>query len=161
MTRRPGRSAANDPGLDRPAECQGRRRSAWSARPGTSMSTSRSASRCDENLDDDRARASSHAKTRMAEVMFDAEHFFDGYKANPAYALRMRRGGLQRRRALDRAVRHQRRHAAARDRAHRRRRGARRSRATISASIATTTPRTRSPIRWPRCAPARGRCRAR
>jgi 2-isopropylmalate synthase len=28
-----------------------------------------------------------HARTRMEEVMFDAEHFFDGYKANPAYAL--------------------------------------------------------------------------
>src|SRR3546814_7661901 len=27
------------------------------------------------------------ALTRKAEVMFDAEHFFDGYKANPAYAL--------------------------------------------------------------------------
>ena len=26
-------------------------------------------------------------KTRMDEVMFDAEHFFDGYKANPEYAL--------------------------------------------------------------------------
>src|SRR5215475_6212498 len=28
-----------------------------------------------------------HAKSRMDEVMFDAEHFFDGYKANPDYAL--------------------------------------------------------------------------
>ena len=28
-----------------------------------------------------------HAKTRMDEAMFDAEHFFDGYKANPDYAL--------------------------------------------------------------------------
>ena len=27
------------------------------------------------------------AKTRVDEVMFDAEHFFDGYKANPDYAL--------------------------------------------------------------------------
>ncbi|MCL2356066.1 MAG: citramalate synthase [Defluviitaleaceae bacterium] len=26
-------------------------------------------------------------KTRMSEVMFDAEHFFDGYKKNPEYAL--------------------------------------------------------------------------
>ena len=28
-----------------------------------------------------------HALTRKDEVMLDAEHFFDGYKANPAYAL--------------------------------------------------------------------------
>ena len=29
----------------------------------------------------------SYAKGRMDEVMFDAEHFFDGYKANPDYAM--------------------------------------------------------------------------
>ena len=28
-----------------------------------------------------------YAKSRMDEVMFDAEHFFDGYKANPDYAM--------------------------------------------------------------------------
>src|SRR5918999_658351 len=28
-----------------------------------------------------------YAKDRMDEVMFDAEHFFDGYKANPDYAM--------------------------------------------------------------------------
>ena len=28
-----------------------------------------------------------YAKGRMEEVMFDAEHFFDGYKANPDYAM--------------------------------------------------------------------------
>jgi 2-isopropylmalate synthase len=27
------------------------------------------------------------ASSRVSEVMFDAEHFFDGYKANPAYAM--------------------------------------------------------------------------
>ena len=31
---------------------------------------------------------------RKREVMFDAEHFFDGYKANPDYAHAMRQGGL-------------------------------------------------------------------
>ena len=30
----------------------------------------------------------SYLKKRMDEVIYDAEHFFDGYKANPAYALR-------------------------------------------------------------------------
>src|SRR3546814_17857184 len=33
------------------------------------------------------AESVAHALTRKAEVMFDAEHFFDGYKANPAYAM--------------------------------------------------------------------------
>src|SRR3546814_19244377 len=33
------------------------------------------------------AESVAHALTRKPEVMFDAEHFFDGYKANPAYAL--------------------------------------------------------------------------
>jgi 2-isopropylmalate synthase len=33
------------------------------------------------------AESVAHALTRKDEVMFDAEHFFDGYKANPAYAL--------------------------------------------------------------------------
>lgn len=28
-----------------------------------------------------------HAKSKVDEVMFDAEHFFDGYKANPEFAL--------------------------------------------------------------------------
>jgi 2-isopropylmalate synthase len=28
-----------------------------------------------------------YAKRRVGEVMYDAEHFFDGYKSNPAYAL--------------------------------------------------------------------------
>jgi len=30
----------------------------------------------------------SYLKSRVAEVIFDAEHFFDGYKNNPGYALR-------------------------------------------------------------------------
>lgn len=34
------------------------------------------------------ANSVSHLKARMAEVFFDAEHFFDGYKANPEYALK-------------------------------------------------------------------------
>ena len=28
-----------------------------------------------------------HATKKTGEVMFDAEHFFDGFKANPAFAL--------------------------------------------------------------------------
>src|SRR3546814_19835798 len=33
------------------------------------------------------AESVAHAATRKSEVMFDAEHFLDGYKANPAYAM--------------------------------------------------------------------------
>ena len=50
------------------------------------MSMSRSASTRARERRDDRgqhARSPSHAR----EAMFDAEHFFDGYKANPGYAL--------------------------------------------------------------------------
>ncbi len=65
------------------------------------------------------------------------------------------------RRALGGDVRHQRRHAAARDRADRRRGRRASSPAPSSPSTPTTTPATRSPIRSPPSAPARGRCRAR
>ena len=54
-------------------------------------------------------------------VFFDAEHFFDGYKANPEYALRVHRGGGHPRRRLRGAVRHQRRFAAPRGAADHRR----------------------------------------
>ena len=50
-------------------------------------------------------------------VFFDAEHFFDGYKANPEFALRVLERPQQGRGAG--AVRHQRRLAAARGPAHR------------------------------------------
>jgi len=79
----------------------------------------------------------------MDEVMFDAEHFFDGYRPIPIMrwpAL----GGGESRRTLAGAVRHQRRDPAARDRAHRGRSSQERSRAIASASTRTTTPRTPS-----------------
>ena len=40
----------------------------------------------EENIENLRA-SFAHIKTRGREGLFDAEHFFDGYKANPAYAL--------------------------------------------------------------------------
>ena len=39
-----------------------------------------------ENLDNIRA-SFAHVKAKGREAMFDAEHFFDGYKSDPAYAL--------------------------------------------------------------------------
>ena len=53
-------------------------------------------------------------------VFFDAEHFFDGYKANPEYALRVLEAAATNGADVPRAVRHQRRLAAARGAAHRR-----------------------------------------
>ena len=85
MTRRAGRSAANDPGLQAilapridAVTMVGK---SWDFQVQVALGIE-----MDENL---RMIADSvvHAKSRVAEVMFDAEHFFDGYKDNPAYAL--------------------------------------------------------------------------
>ena len=35
-----------------------------------------------------------HAVARGREVLFDAEHFFDGYRANPEFALACARAAL-------------------------------------------------------------------
>ena len=86
MTRRPGRSAANDPGLA--ALLQAKARSVcmvgktWDFHVDVALELA--ARRKPRH---DRATASPDAKGRKGEVMFDAEHFFDGYKANPDYAL--------------------------------------------------------------------------
>ena len=85
MTRRAGRSADNDPGLQailttkaRVATMVGK---SWDFQVTTALGIE-----LDENL---RMISESvaHARTKVEEVMFDAEHFFDGYKANPTYAL--------------------------------------------------------------------------
>ncbi len=85
MTRRPGRSAANDPGLNAlinakaPAICMVGK--AWDFHVDVALGIPRA-----ENIDMI-ADSVIHARGRKAEVMLDAEHFFDGYKANPQYAL--------------------------------------------------------------------------
>ncbi|HKP27240.1 MAG TPA: citramalate synthase [Dongiaceae bacterium] len=85
MTRRPGRSAANDPGLSAllnakvQAVCMVGK--SWDFHVDVALGITK-----DENIEMI-AESIIHAKTRMAEVMFDAEHFFDGYKADPAFAL--------------------------------------------------------------------------
>lgn len=85
MTRRPGRSAANDPGLNAllnaktPAVCMVGK--SWDFHVDVALGISRS-----ENIDMIRESVA-HAGKSVDEVMFDAEHFFDGYKANPQYAL--------------------------------------------------------------------------
>ena len=85
MTRRPGRSTANDPGLaalmqaKAPAVCMVGK--AWDFHVDVALGIERS-----ENIDMI-ADSVAHAREGKAEVMYDAEHFFDGYKANPGYAL--------------------------------------------------------------------------
>ncbi|HUI17730.1 MAG TPA: citramalate synthase [Alphaproteobacteria bacterium] len=85
MTRRSGRSAANDPGL---AALTATGAStlcivgkSWDFHVATALGVEPA-----ENL---RMIAESieHARAKAGEAMFDAEHFFDGFKANPAYAL--------------------------------------------------------------------------
>jgi 2-isopropylmalate synthase len=85
MTRRPGRSASNDPGLaallaaEADAICFVAK--SWDHQVRAALETTE-----EENLASirDSVRA---AKARGREVLLDCEHFFDGYKANPAYAL--------------------------------------------------------------------------
>jgi 2-isopropylmalate synthase len=85
MTRRPGRSASNDPGLSAllgspaPAVCIVGK--SWDFHVDVALGIPR-----DENLTliADSIR---EIKARGREPLFDAEHFFDGYKANPDYAL--------------------------------------------------------------------------
>jgi 2-isopropylmalate synthase len=84
MTRRPGRSAENDPGLSAlinaktPAVCMVGK--TWDFHVEKALEIE-----LDENVAMIADSVGQVAKT--AEAMFDAEHFFDGYKANPEFAL--------------------------------------------------------------------------
>lgn len=86
MTRRQGRSAENDPGFQalfqpgvRVVTMVGK---SWDFQVEVALGIELA-----ENLRmiEDSIR---QAKTKVEEVMFDAEHFFDGFKANPDYALK-------------------------------------------------------------------------
>ncbi|MEZ5788264.1 MAG: citramalate synthase [Xanthobacteraceae bacterium] len=85
MTRRPGRSASNDPGLvsllDARADAICFVAKSWDYHVRVALETT-----LDENLAAmrDSVRA---ARAKGREVLVDCEHFFDGYKANPEYAL--------------------------------------------------------------------------
>src|SRR3984885_13027356 len=85
MTRRPGRSASNDPGLvallDAQADAICFVAKAWDYHVRVALETTE-----EEMLASirDSVRA---AKAKGREVLLDCEHFFDGYKAKPAYAL--------------------------------------------------------------------------
>ncbi len=85
MTRRPGRSADNDPGvsalLNSTATAVCMVGKTWDFHVDVALEIEH-----DENIAmiADSVRIS---KDRVDEVMFDAEHFFDGYKANPEFAI--------------------------------------------------------------------------
>jgi 2-isopropylmalate synthase len=85
MTKRSGRSAANDPSLamvlDSSAEavCLVGKTSDYQVRTALEIPL-------EENIDNI-ARSIEAVVAKKREPLFDAEHFFDGYKANPAYAL--------------------------------------------------------------------------
>jgi len=85
MTRRPGRSAANDPGLaallDAKADAICFVAKTWDYHVRVALETTD-----EENLASLRDSVKA-ARARGREVLVDCEHFFDGYKANPDYAL--------------------------------------------------------------------------
>jgi 2-isopropylmalate synthase len=85
MTRRAGRSASNDPGLAALLEakadaiCFVAKASAYQVRVALETTN-------EENLASIRDSVAA-ARKAGREVMLDCEHFFDGYKEDPAYAL--------------------------------------------------------------------------
>jgi 2-isopropylmalate synthase len=85
MTRRPGRSASNDPGLTALLEAKADAicfvAKAWDYHVRVALETTE-----EENLASIRDSVQA-ATAKGREVLVDCEHFFDGYKAKPAYAL--------------------------------------------------------------------------
>ena len=93
MTKRSGRSAANDPGLaallstKAPALCLVGK--TWDFQVDVALEIPRG-----ENLENI-AESIAAVVAKKREALFDAEHFFDGYKANPDYALSCLAAALQ------------------------------------------------------------------
>ncbi len=85
MTKRPGRSASNDPGLAAllEADCDAVVfvAKAWDYQVRVALGAT-----LDENLEGI-VESIQAVVARGREAMLDCEHFFDGYKANPTYAL--------------------------------------------------------------------------
>ena len=85
MTRRPGRSAQNDPGLAAlvnsvaPVVTLVGKASAFQVETALGLDPSENLAMIGESI--------AHLATAQKEPIYDAEHFFDGYKQNPAYAL--------------------------------------------------------------------------
>src|SRR5882762_919055 len=85
MVRRPGRSTSNDPGLaallDAKADAICFVAKSWDYHVRVALETTP-----EENLASIRDSVKA-AAAKGREVLLDCEHFFDGYKANPGYAL--------------------------------------------------------------------------
>jgi 2-isopropylmalate synthase len=85
MTRRPGRSTSNDPGLAALLEAKADAicfvAKSWDYHVRVALQTTE-----EENIASIRDSVRT-AKAKGREVLLDCEHFFDGYKANPKYAL--------------------------------------------------------------------------
>ena len=85
MTRRSGRSTSNDPGLAAILEANADAicfvAKSWDYHVRVALETTE-----EENLASIRESVRA-AKAKGREVLLDCEHFFDGYKANPGYAL--------------------------------------------------------------------------
>ncbi len=85
MTRRPGRSAANDPGLGAVLQagtatvCLAGKASDLAAERALGVTPSENLELIGDTV--------AEAVGRDVDVLFDAEHFFDGYRRNPEYAL--------------------------------------------------------------------------
>jgi hypothetical protein len=159
MTKRAGVSASNDPGLAALLQSQSDAicfvAKSWDYHVRLALGCTN-----EENLESISASVEA-AIASAKEAMVDCEHFFDGYKANPDYALACAKaaydagarwvvlcdtnGGTQPdevRQIVAAVMRPA-------------------SRATGSASTPMTIPARRSPIRWRPSMPACGRCRAR
>ncbi len=119
MTRRPGRSTSNDPGLAAILDARGRRHLLCRQilglpRPRGAGDDGGGKSRLDPRQ---RARRQSQRPRSAARL----RAFLRWLQGQPGLRAGLREGGLRRRRTLGRAVRHQRRHAAARSGKDRRR----------------------------------------
>ena len=85
MTRRPGRSTSNDPGIAALLEARADAicfvAKSWDYHVRVALETTE-----EENLASIRDSIAA-ARARGREVLLDCEHFFDGFKANPRHAL--------------------------------------------------------------------------
>lgn len=92
MTRRAGRSASNDTGLadllnvKTPSVCLVGKAWDWQVETALKVSKKENLKMIEESF--------AHMISKKREGVFDAEHFFDGYKANPDYALDVLRAAV-------------------------------------------------------------------